>query len=123
MSFAIQALAAEHRSLRRAALARAACIPVPLDIDREVARLKLASLGVGIDALTDEAAPLPHVLATRPSRRRQPLAVEPWFAVETSRCRGRAARRSSDRSEVDRRVDEPGGSRPMPARATASSGG
>ena len=58
MSFANQALATEH-------LVRAACgdgssslaagvHPVPDAIDREVARLKLASLGVEIDTLTDE---------------------------------------------------------------------
>ena len=54
MSFANQALAAEH-------LVRAATVgpalgagvhPVPEAIDREVARLKLASLGVRIDTPT-----------------------------------------------------------------------
>ncbi len=56
MSFANQALAAEH-------LVHAATVgpalgsgvhPVPAAIDAEVARLKLASLGVAIDALTPE---------------------------------------------------------------------
>ena len=51
LSFANQALAVEH--LLTQALA-AGVHPVPQDIDREIARLKLASLGVGIDALTEE---------------------------------------------------------------------
>jgi adenosylhomocysteinase len=52
MSFANQALAVEHLVLHGAELA-AAVHPVPETIDREVARLKLASLGVEIDALTE----------------------------------------------------------------------
>jgi len=52
LSFANQALAAEH--LVRAAGGLAPRVhPVPLDIDREIARLKLAALGVGIDSLTE----------------------------------------------------------------------
>jgi adenosylhomocysteinase len=51
LSFANQALAAEY--LVTGALPPGVH-PVPLDIDREIARLKLAALGVGIDALTDE---------------------------------------------------------------------
>jgi adenosylhomocysteinase len=51
MSFANQALAAEH--LSTAALP-AGVHPVPEAIDREVARLKLAALGVEIDSLTPE---------------------------------------------------------------------
>jgi adenosylhomocysteinase len=51
MSFANHALAAEH--LASASLP-AGVHPVPEAIDREVARLKLASLGVEIDALTSE---------------------------------------------------------------------
>ncbi len=49
LSFANQALACEH--LLTASLAPGVH-PVPLDIDREIARLKLASLGVEIDVLT-----------------------------------------------------------------------
>jgi len=53
MSFAGQALAAEH--LVRAGRGLGAGVhPVPMEIDREVARLKLASLGVELDALTAE---------------------------------------------------------------------
>jgi len=56
MSFANQALAAEH--LVRAATVGPALAPgvhaVPEAIDREVARLKLASLGVEIDRLSPE---------------------------------------------------------------------
>jgi adenosylhomocysteinase len=53
MSFANQALATEHLTLHPRAL-EPGIHPVPPDVDREVARLKLASLGVAIDALTDE---------------------------------------------------------------------
>jgi adenosylhomocysteinase len=51
LSFANQALAAEH--LVTSDLPPGVH-PVPLDLDREIARLKLAALGVGIDALTPE---------------------------------------------------------------------
>jgi adenosylhomocysteinase len=51
LSFANQALAAEH--LVRSDLAPGVH-PVPLELDREIARLKLAALGVGIDTLTEE---------------------------------------------------------------------
>jgi adenosylhomocysteinase len=54
MSFANQALAAEH--LARGARLPAGVHPVPEAIDREIARLKLESLGVGIDVLTPEQA-------------------------------------------------------------------
>ncbi len=53
MSFANQALAAEHLAGDGGRLP-AGVHPVPEAIDREIARLKLASLGVGIDALTPE---------------------------------------------------------------------
>ena len=53
MSFANQALCAEHLVRASGALA-SAVHAVPEDIDREVARLKLTSLGVRIDALTRE---------------------------------------------------------------------
>jgi adenosylhomocysteinase len=51
MSFANQALAAEY--LRKAADSLDNRVyGVPLDIDREIARLKLESMGVQIDELT-----------------------------------------------------------------------
>jgi adenosylhomocysteinase len=53
MSFALQALATEHLVLAAGSL-RPAVHPVPPGVDREVARLKLAALGVQLDALTDE---------------------------------------------------------------------
>jgi adenosylhomocysteinase len=53
VSFASQALAAEELALHGADLP-AAVLPVPDRIDEEVARLKLASLGVEIDTLTDD---------------------------------------------------------------------
>jgi adenosylhomocysteinase len=51
MSFANQALCVEHLARHGAAL-EARVLPVPPEIDREVARLKLASLGIEIDELT-----------------------------------------------------------------------
>jgi adenosylhomocysteinase len=60
MSFANQALAAEYLVLNKGKI-KASVIPVPPDIDREVARLKLAALGVGIDTLTAEQQ---HYLAS-----------------------------------------------------------
>jgi adenosylhomocysteinase len=55
MSFANQALAAEHIARHHAEL-KNRVYSVPEDIDREVARLKLESLGVHIDAMTAEQA-------------------------------------------------------------------
>jgi adenosylhomocysteinase len=52
MSFANQALAVEHLARHPGAL-RPGVHPVPEAVDREVARLKLESLGVEIDVLTD----------------------------------------------------------------------
>jgi adenosylhomocysteinase len=53
MSFALQALAAEHL-VRAAGTLDARVHPVPVGVDREVARLKLQALGVRLDALTDD---------------------------------------------------------------------
>ena len=53
ISFAIQALCAEHL-VRHAGELEPGVLAVPEAIDSEVARLKLESLGVGIDTLTDE---------------------------------------------------------------------
>jgi adenosylhomocysteinase len=53
MSFANQALAAEH-VLRNHEQMDAQVYTVPAEIDREVARLKLAALGVTIDEMTPE---------------------------------------------------------------------
>lgn len=52
MSFANQALCAEHMVKGRKA--KPGVYPVPKDIDREVGRLKLASMGITIDTLTEE---------------------------------------------------------------------
>jgi adenosylhomocysteinase len=51
MSFANQALCVEHLA-RHGADLPPRVLPVPREIDREVARLKLASLDVRIDELT-----------------------------------------------------------------------
>jgi adenosylhomocysteinase len=53
ISFALQALAAEAL-VRRAGDLGSGVHPVPEEVDREVAALKLASLGVQIDTLSDE---------------------------------------------------------------------
>ena len=55
MSFANQALAVAHLAAHGAALTPAVH-PVPAEIDREVARLKLAAMGLAIDRLTAEQA-------------------------------------------------------------------
>jgi adenosylhomocysteinase len=53
MSFANQALAAEYAVKNAASLERKVYV-VPEEIDREIARLKLESMGIRIDALTPE---------------------------------------------------------------------
>jgi adenosylhomocysteinase len=55
VSFALQALSVEELVLRRGEL-QAGVHPVPASIDREVARLKLAALGVRIDEPTPDQA-------------------------------------------------------------------
>ncbi|MGH2448861.1 MAG: adenosylhomocysteinase [Chloroflexota bacterium] len=53
MSFADQSLSVEYLTQHRGELA-AGVYPVPPEIDQQVARLKLASMGVEIDTLTEE---------------------------------------------------------------------
>jgi adenosylhomocysteinase len=53
MSFANQALCSEYMVKLKEPL-KPALHPVPIDIDNEVARLKLQAMGVDIDTLTDE---------------------------------------------------------------------
>jgi adenosylhomocysteinase len=53
MSFANQALCAEYMARHHDRLQRTV-YPVPADIDADIARLKLAAMGIGIDALTPE---------------------------------------------------------------------
>ncbi len=55
MSFANQALSAEYVVGSAMTLERKV-YPVPEEIDNEIARLKLETMGVGIDTLTDEQA-------------------------------------------------------------------
>ncbi len=55
MSFANQALSAEH-AVKNADTLEPKVYVVPEAIDREIARLKLDTMGVGIDELTDEQA-------------------------------------------------------------------
>jgi len=53
MSFANQALGAEHM-VKHAQELKNTVYPIPAEIDREIARLKLAAMGVQIDTLTPE---------------------------------------------------------------------
>ncbi len=53
MSFANQALSAEYMAKEHAKLEKKV-YPVPSDIDKEIARLKLKSMGIEIDTLTPE---------------------------------------------------------------------
>ncbi|RLB79086.1 MAG: adenosylhomocysteinase, partial [Deltaproteobacteria bacterium] len=53
MSFAKQALSAEYMAKNHAQMDNKV-YPVPEEIDRQIAKLKLDSLGVKIDTLTDE---------------------------------------------------------------------
>jgi adenosylhomocysteinase len=55
MSFANQALSAEYAVEHAAELERKV-YPVPPEIDSEIARLKLETMGIRIDRLTDEQA-------------------------------------------------------------------
>ena len=55
MSFANQALSAEY-AIANAASLEPKVYPVPEEIDREIARLKLATMGIDIDLLTEEQA-------------------------------------------------------------------
>jgi adenosylhomocysteinase len=55
MSFANQALSAEYAVDHAAELERKV-YPVPEEIDREIARLKLETMGITIDQLTEEQA-------------------------------------------------------------------
>ncbi|MGH3003171.1 MAG: adenosylhomocysteinase, partial [Gaiellaceae bacterium] len=55
MSFANQSLATEY-AVQHAASLEKKVYPVPTAIDEEIARLKLATMGVRIDELTAEQA-------------------------------------------------------------------
>jgi adenosylhomocysteinase len=55
MSFANQALGAEYM-LKHGATLKPDVYTIPEQIDREIARLKLQSMGVEIDTLTEEQA-------------------------------------------------------------------
>jgi adenosylhomocysteinase len=55
MSFANQALSAEY-AIQHAAELERKVYPVPVEIDEEIARLKLETMGVAIDQLTEEQA-------------------------------------------------------------------
>ena len=71
MSFANQALAAEFMVKKHASLEKKV-YAVPEEIDREIARLKLASMGVTIDSPTAGAAEVHELLGRRNLVRRFP---------------------------------------------------
>ena len=70
MSFANQALGAEYMVKQAKALKNEVYV-VPEDIDREIARLKIVSMGVDIDVLTDEQTEVSRVLGTGYLRERR----------------------------------------------------
>ena len=79
MSFANLALAVEHLTVDGEQLENRV-LPVPKEIDEEIARLKLESLGVEIDSLTPEQQEYLSSWATlrlrsRPAR----LSSRPWI--------------------------------------------
>ena len=80
MSFATQALAAEHL-VRNAGELEPRVLDVPVEIDEEIARLKLASVGVEIDSLTEEQRSYMH--SWRPNRgwRQQAEAPAPAASI------------------------------------------
>ena len=53
MSFAIQALSSKYLAEHRDAL-KPGVIPVPRELDEDVARIKLAAMGISIDSLSEE---------------------------------------------------------------------
>ena len=55
MSFANQALSAEY-AIKNADTLEKKVYGVPEDIDKEIARLKLETMGIAIDQLTEEQA-------------------------------------------------------------------
>ena len=55
MSFANQALSAEY-AIQHAAELERRVYPVPEEIDKEIARLKLETMGIEVDVLTEEQA-------------------------------------------------------------------
>ena len=86
VSFATQALARRGaRARARGELGAAACTRCPAAIDREVARLKLASLGVAIDELTPEQART-GVLGARPHEEASRRMADGLQARASRRC-------------------------------------
>jgi adenosylhomocysteinase len=69
MSFANQALAVEHLVRNRGRL-EPRVLDVPAEIDEEVARLKLHSLGVDIDSLTEDQRDYLHSWGASPDESR-----------------------------------------------------
>jgi adenosylhomocysteinase len=55
-----------YKAVKAADRLSAAVHPVPEEVDREVARLKLAALGVSIDSLSDQQLAYLHVFSPAP---------------------------------------------------------
>ncbi len=103
MSFANQALAAEW-VIRNAATLERKVYDVPKDIDDEIARLKLETMGISIDQLTEEQAKYlaswdegpRHLARSQPTTAfmratsRRPFARARTWASGPGRCRVRA---------------------------------
>ena len=83
MSFAIQALSAEYLAKHAGELDREP-MRVPREIDDAVARRKLRSLGVEIDALSPRAEGLPRNLTHRGARAPKEGGERDWKSVITS---------------------------------------
>ena len=54
MSFGLQCLCVEYIAKNHSSLKKGTVIDVPPELDRQVAAIKLNSLGSGLDVLTDE---------------------------------------------------------------------
>ena len=61
MSFANQALATEY-AVQNAGSLEKKVYPVPTEIDEEIARLKLETMGIDIDKLTRRAGEVPRLV-------------------------------------------------------------
>ena len=85
MSFANQALAAEYVAKHHAELEPKVYV-VPDEIDREVARLKLESLGIAIDTMTPEQVATSSPGRREPDKRRE--RTRRFDATRTARVAG-----------------------------------
>ena len=119
MSFANQALAAEHIGQARARSSRSKVYVVPEEIDQEIAALKLETMGIAIDTLTAEQAEVPDELGPgNLSPRRSRLADEGDAARGGARHPPAAAHLRA--AEADGADPRPAGDGAHPAAAGAA---